>query len=698
MTANLKDPLRFWEELKQRKVVRSMMVYIAGAFALLQAADMIFPRLGFPAWSVTLVIGLLAAGLVVVVILTWVFDITPQGIKRTESSKETETETDDLSDIRYLVREESHAAQPPRGKTVSYGYELHGESNFKEKRKNRIYNYGSVVVILAVAVLFTFSSANTVPFRKRDWVVITDFENQTANPVFDKSLYTAFTISTNQSRYINILPRSRMLETLKRMKKDENINVDEETGKEIAIREGIDLYIVPGISKVGDRYSVSARIMDSNTGNLLWSELVNAGSQDDILKGLDQLSRRIRRHLGESRYNIASQDKPLKDVTTSSLEALKIYSIAIDNHLAMDFDGARKYYESSLKIDTGFTAAKASLGNLLIERFDPVKGKELLKEAAKSADNLTERERLGIMTLYAVNVEKDLQKGIDYARMRIELYPDDAAAHNNLGWYYMNTGRYDEALKEYKATVRIFPDMVLAYGGLCWIYLEKLGNIDSALVWSENLVSDNPGNVWGYFYLGSSFLAIDSLSKAEACFKKGYDINPDLSLNTYRLAHTFRLLGNYDGAIEILKRIYTGNNDEASALYDLGINYFSKGDKDEASKYYKLYNKIATGDWIKNYPEMPETYFAIGAISARMGDMAKSEEMLQKAIGMDTSRHEKFAELLSLQNKIPEATREIMLALRNGYRDIVWLKVNPDYQALQNVPEFKSLLKQYFKN
>lgn len=697
MAGNIRDPFRLWEELKQRKVVRSMMVYIAGAFALLQAADMIFPRLGFPAWTVTLVIGLLGAGLVVVVILTWIFDITPQGIKRTEN-KETETEQEDLSDIKYMVREESHVPVTPLGKKVSYGYELHGESPLKEKRKNRIYNYGSVVVILAVAVLFTFSSANTVPFRKRDWVVITDFENQTSNPVFDKSLYTAFTLSTNQSRYINILPRSRMLEVLKRMKKEEDINVDEETGKEIAIREGVDFYIVPGISRVGDRYSISARIMESRTGNLLRAEVVSAGKQDDILKGIDQLSRKIRRHLGESRYNIASQDKPLKNVTTSSLEALKLYSIAIDNHLAMDFEGARKYYENALKIDTGFTAAKASLGNLMIERFDPEKGRELLKEAVKSAANLTERERLGIMTFYSVNVEKDLQKGIDYARMRIDLYPDDAAARNNLGWYYMNSGRYAEALNEYKATVRIFPDMVLTYGGLCWIYLEKLGNIDSALVWSEKLVSDNPGNVWGYFYLGSAFLAIDSLARAEDYFKKGYEINPGLLLNTYRLAHAFRLLGNFDGAIEILKKIYSANNDEASALYDLGINYFSKGNKDEALKYYRLYNKIASGDWIKNYPDMPETYFALGAISARMGDIEKSKEMLNKAVGMDSSRHEKFAELLSLQGRTPEAVEEISKALNKGYRDIVWLKINPDYQALQNEPEFKSLLNKYFKN
>lgn len=695
MTVNLKDPFRLWEELRQRKVVRSLMVYIAGAFALLQAVDMIFPRLGLPAWTVTLVIALLAAGLVVVIVLTWIFDITPEGIKRTDEEEEPEMETG--SDIKYMIRQDRTASTPPE-KPISYGYELLGETATREKTKNRVYNYGSVVVILAVAVLFTFSSSNTVPFGKRDWVVITDFENFTSNPVFDRSLYTAFTLSANQSRYINILPRSRMLETLKRMEKDDNATVDEETGREIAEREGIDIFIVPGITSAGKSFSISARIMETKTGDLLRSEVVRAEDQDDILVKLDLIAKRLRRHLGESRYLIASQDKPLKKVTTSSLEALKLYSAGIDCNLRMDFDGAREYYENALKIDTGFVSAKASLGNLLIERFDREKGTKLLSEAARSVDRLTDRERLSILTLYSVNVMKNLEKGIEYAKMRIRLYPDDATARNNLGWYYLNSGKYREALKQYMETVRIFPDMYLPYGGICWLYLEKFGIVDSALIWSEKMIKDIPGNAWGYFYMGSSYLGLDSLSKAESAFQKGYEINQSIMLNTYRLAHTYRLEGNYEKAIEILKKAYERNNDETSALYDLGINYASMGNKEEAMKYYNRFYNIAAGEWVKIYPGMPETYLAIGAISARMGNMEKSQEMLQKAIGMDTSRHERFAELLSLQGKTAEAVKEINLALKKGYRDIVWLKVNPDYQALRDVPEFKSLLNRYFKN
>jgi TolB-like protein len=322
MAGNLKNPIQLWQELKQRKVVRSMTVYIAGAFAILQAIDMIFPRVGLPAWSETLVIIFLAVGLVAVIILTWIYDITPEGIKRT--SHEEQSDDEGKPQVEYVITGRESTMSQSREVLKSFENVLYAENARQSGKKGRIYSYSSAVVIFSVLVLFTFSSANTVPFQKRDWIVITDFENLTQNPVFDKSLYTAFTLTASQSRYINILPRSRMLEAMARMKISNQESVDDITGREISVREGIDLYVVPSISEVGTRYVIAAKIMDSKSGNLLQSEVAYAKNQDEILGRLDMLSKRLRRHLGESRYNIAGQDKPLSKVTTSSLEALKI--------------------------------------------------------------------------------------------------------------------------------------------------------------------------------------------------------------------------------------------------------------------------------------------------------------------------------------------------------------------------------------
>jgi tetratricopeptide (TPR) repeat protein len=584
------------------------------------------------------------------------------------------------------------------GKEKSDSVEQDIKKGDQNKKKIRIYSVSSFILILALMVFFLFSGGTTLPFTERDWVVITDFENLTDNPVFDKSLYTAFSLTASQSSYVNVLPRSRMVEALARMEIKDLTTINDKTGREIAVREGIAIYIVPSISEVGNRYVIAAKILETKTGNLLRSEVLYAENQDEILSKLDKLSKNIRRQLGESRYEISTQDKPLSKVTTSSLEALKLYSLGIDHHLALDFAGAKDYYENALRIDTGFISAKASLGNLLIEKFDSVeKGTELLNRAIRSVGKLTEREKLGILAFHAVSIEKDPPKAIRYTKMRIDLYPDDPVAHNNLGWYYQNSGQFEEALKEYKTVVGINKNMVLTYSGILWIYLEKLGKADSAIVWAEKMISDNPQNVWGYCNLGSAWLCLDSLDKAEEEYGKAREINPELTVNLYRLAHAYRLKGDFSKAIGILQKIPEKNPGEASAYYDLGINYQAMGNLVEACKYFSVFKKIAEEEWIKKWPDDAGTYVAISVVSARLNDMEYSKLMLRKAVEIDSTLHDRFAEVLCVQGKPNDAVDELEKALQNGYRNLFWIKLSPDLQILQSDAKYRSLIKRYFQ-
>jgi len=572
------------------------------------------------------------------------------------------------------------------------------EKPAKKKKKRIIYTSSSLVIVLAVIALYIFSSGSTLPFSRRDWIIITDFENLTENPVFDKSLYTAFTLSTSQSIYINVLPKSRMIETLKRIGINDMQNIDEKMGRDIALREGLNIYIVPGISEIGNKYAITAKILDAKTGDLLKSEILYADTQDDILATLDHLSKRVRHSLGESRYTISTQDKPLQKVTTSSLEALKLYSLGIEQHLKLDFTGARDYYQNALKIDTGFVSAKASLGSLLIEKFGDMNlGRELLNQALHSVNNLTEKEKLGILAFNASNVEKDLAKSVEYTKMRISLYPDDAIAHNNLGYIYYQLNQFEDAAEEYKVAIHIDPNTYISYSGLTWIYLEKLGKADSALVWSERMVSNNPQNVWGYVNLGAAWLCFDSLSRAEAAFIKAREINSDLSVNLFRLAHIYRMQTRYDEAIEILKNILLKNPDEPSANYDLGVNYQAMGNKEEAIRYFTAFKNYATEVWVKEMPDNVGTYIVMSAVNARLGNMESSSQMLQKAIEIDSTMHERYAELLCLQGKVPQALNQLERAFSKGYRNLFWLKLTPDLEALEYDIRFHNLLEKYFK-
>jgi len=80
----------FFRELRERKVIRVGIAYLVGSWVVMQLADVIFPAMGLPDWSIALVLGILAAGFPVALILSWVFEITPRGIKRSEVATQPE--------------------------------------------------------------------------------------------------------------------------------------------------------------------------------------------------------------------------------------------------------------------------------------------------------------------------------------------------------------------------------------------------------------------------------------------------------------------------------------------------------------------------------------------------------------------------------------------------------------------------------
>jgi adenylate cyclase len=79
--ANLRN---FLAELKRRRVIQVAVVYAVAGFAVIEAADVILPRLQIPDWTVTLVVVLIVLGFPIALVLAWAYDITPEGVQRTE--------------------------------------------------------------------------------------------------------------------------------------------------------------------------------------------------------------------------------------------------------------------------------------------------------------------------------------------------------------------------------------------------------------------------------------------------------------------------------------------------------------------------------------------------------------------------------------------------------------------------------------
>ena len=92
----------FLAELKDRKVIRVAIVYLVAAWLIMQVADVMFPALGLPEWSITLVAALLIIGFPVALILSWAYEVGPDGIRRDERGKEDEPASIDKKSVGVL--------------------------------------------------------------------------------------------------------------------------------------------------------------------------------------------------------------------------------------------------------------------------------------------------------------------------------------------------------------------------------------------------------------------------------------------------------------------------------------------------------------------------------------------------------------------------------------------------------------------
>ncbi|MEE4116687.1 MAG: tetratricopeptide repeat protein [Marinilabiliaceae bacterium] len=85
--------LNFWKESKRRKVWRVLTIYAGTSFIILEAVDIIFPRIGFPDWSINLILYIMLFGALVTFVLAWIYDLTPEGIEKTRPVSDLQEES-----------------------------------------------------------------------------------------------------------------------------------------------------------------------------------------------------------------------------------------------------------------------------------------------------------------------------------------------------------------------------------------------------------------------------------------------------------------------------------------------------------------------------------------------------------------------------------------------------------------------------
>jgi len=573
------------------------------------------------------------------------------------------------------------------------------------RRSARVGRIGAVaaaiaaIVALAVAVLnvpslqrwtASLSSQRVTAFGERDWLMVADFENHTTDKMFDKALDMALAVGLGQSRYVNVVPPSQIEGALRRMRVATPARIDGPTARAIAQRDGIKLILVPSIVEVGGVYQLSGLLQDPN-GTMRATAVARARHKAEVLASVDELVRSIRNDLGEAPRSIERQSKPLDRVTTSSLEALKAFSLGREAHRAAHIDEARSLYEEAVRLDPSFTAAKAALGMLNFDLRDRETGKQLLTEAIQDIDGLTTRERYSVLAFHAVAIENDGQKAIDYYKALLAEYPDAGTAYNNIGRAYMQMRRHDDAIAAFKQALRLEPNVMLTYNSLNQIYLYELGDLDAAAAVCQQQLAYNDQNPWPYNNLGWIALGRGNPVQAREQFQKALSINPRSTDYLFRLAIAYRLERRYRDALDTVLKAAAIDPTARAAYYDAGIAARGMGDERSARSHFATFRQLVEKE-LRQKPKCAACYLELAEVLSRSGDHAGATSAAGRAMALDPSQHFEYANFLSIEGRRDDAIHHLQLAIERGYRNFVWMKVGPDLEPLAGDPRFGTLV------
>lgn len=394
-------------------------------------------------------------------------------------------------------------------------------------------------------------------FKERDFALVADVVNGTAEPVFDLALKSALETDLRQSRYVNVMDSSQVQSTLRLMRREPGTRLDPDLGRQVCLRAGVRALVVPRILAVGTAYEVGASLVEPSTGRVVEELRVTArGREKVLLSSIDELTKQVRRCLGESLASIARTDPPFAQYTTSSLEALSLLDVGRRAWAVGDHPKAERSFREALRYDPRFVAARGSLGLVLIQFLGrQEEGKAELARALREADQVSRREYLHLSALSKQFVLGDLEGALEDYRFISELYPDMVQPYNNSGQVLEKLGRFEDAAAMYERGHRADPRSTIPLWNAYFLYIgSHLRDPSGAERAAHALAALQPEYAYAVHAVGWSLIMQRRFAEAEDAMRATLRLDPHNPLALGNLAHMELRRGAAEEAVETYRR------------------------------------------------------------------------------------------------------------------------------------------------
>jgi TolB-like protein len=533
------DRGHFFAELKRRNVYKVAVAYIVAGWALSQGIAQVFPVFDIPNWIIRLVVLLIIIGLPIALGLAWMFELTPQGIKRTEEV--------DLSDTRAP--------------------------------KKHMWIYVVVIGLFFLGRYTARSSASAAGALPAKSIAVLPFDNLSRDP--DNAYFTEGV----QDEILTRLAKVADLKVISRTS-TQHFKSAPENLPEIAKQLGVANILEGSVQKASDQVRVNVQLINALTNAHLWAETYDR-KLIDIFAVESEIAKAITESLQAKltgSEKTAMSEKPTENPAAHELYLKGRYFWNRRNTASLRRAG--DYFQQAIDLDPNYALAYAGLADVhsilpiyagTAPKDDVPKALAAARKAVELDSNLAEAHT-SLGNALVSNAQLNLAEA--EFRRALELNPNYATAHQWLAECLFGQGRFPESLAENERAHELDP-LSLIINASYASSLSGVGRYDDAVKQARKALDFDPDSIPAHEILGQTYEDEGKLDQAITEYHRANEIEATPS-NFAMLAYAYAKTGRGVETRKILDKLTTLSEQRYVGAYPLAIVHLALGEKDEA--------------------------------------------------------------------------------------------------------------------
>src|SRR5438309_5677661 len=556
--------MNFFSELKRRNVYKVAVAYIVAGWALSQGIAQVFPVFDIPNWVIRLIVVLIIIGLPIALVLAWSFEITPQGIKRTETADAMPEAT---------------------------------------RKKKHIWIYVVVIgAVLSIGLFFLgrFTALNTAsPARTSNKsIAVLPFENLSRDPD------NAFFAEGVQDEILTRLAKVADLKVIARTS-TQRFKSAPDNLPQIAKQLGVINILEGSVQKANDQVRVNVQLINALTDAHLWAETYDR-KLTDIFAVESEISKTIADTL-QARLT-GSEKISIAKVPTANTEAYELYlkgRFFWNKRTGADLKRAIDYFNQAIAKDPNYALAYAGLADsyTLLSVFSAASPQDSIPQARVAAKKALELDNT-LAEAHASSgrilsgYDYDFERAIAEFERAIQLNPNYATSYHWISNGPLTArGEFDRAITEGKRAVELDPLSMIDNADLGQIYFYAR-RYDEAISQVGKAIEIDPHSYLAHFYLGQIYQIQGHLTEAIGEYQKAVELDDDPQALAF-LGQAQARAGQHDEAQKILSRMTEEAKSRYVSAYSFALMFIALGDKERAiDALERAYREGAANDII----------------------------------------------------------------------------------------------------